>query len=86
MVRQWQELFNESRYSFSDIESPDFVTLAAAYRLPGRLVTAREDLEAALSEMMSSPSAYLLEVKVGKELNVFPMVPQGYSISEIRLK
>ncbi|HEY4108230.1 biosynthetic-type acetolactate synthase large subunit, partial [Puia sp.] len=86
MVRQWQELFNDSRYSFSDIESPDFVALAAAYRIPGRRVTTRETLQAALAEMINSPSAYLLEVMVGKELNVFPMVPQGYSISEIRLK
>ena len=86
MVRQWQELFNDSRYSFSDIESPDFVALAASYRVPGKLVEVREDLEAALQEMMSSKSAFLLEIKVAKESNVFPMVPQGYGVSEIRLK
>jgi acetolactate synthase-1/2/3 large subunit len=86
MVRQWQELFNERRYSFVDIESPDFVALAAAYRIPGRCIADRADLPGALSEMMATEGAFLLEVMVTKENNVFPMVPQGCSVAEIRLK
>ncbi|MEN0053248.1 MAG: biosynthetic-type acetolactate synthase large subunit [Mucilaginibacter sp.] len=86
MIRQWQELFSDSRYSFSDLDNPDFVALAAAYRIEGKWVSDREELPAALSEMMNSKGPYLLEVLVTKENNVFPMVPQGYSLSEIRLK
>jgi acetolactate synthase-1/2/3 large subunit len=85
MVRQWQELFNESRYSFTNIESPDFVALAAAYHINGQKVSERDKLKNALKEMLDSNGAYLLEVMVGKEHNVFPMVPQGCSVSEIRL-
>jgi acetolactate synthase-1/2/3 large subunit len=86
MVRQWQELFNARRYSFVDIESPDFVALAAAYRIPGKVIDDRKDLPSALNEMLSNPGSFLLEVMVTKENNVFPMVPQGCSVSEIRLK
>jgi len=86
MVRQWQELFNSRRYSFVDIQSPDFVALAAAYRIPGRCIDDRKDLPAALNEMLSNKGSFLLEVMVTKENNVFPMVPQGCSVSEIRLK
>ena len=85
MVRQWQELFNERRYSFTDIQSPDFVALAAAYHIDGQKVSERESLKNAIKEMLESDSAYLLEVMVGKEHNVFPMVPQGCSVAEIRL-
>lgn len=86
MVRQWQELFNERRYSFVDIQSPDFVALAAAYRIPGKSIDQRADLQGALKEMIDSKGSFLLEVMVTKENNVFPMVPQGCSVSEIRLK
>jgi acetolactate synthase-1/2/3 large subunit len=86
MVRQWQELFNERRYSFVDIQSPDFVALAAAYRIPGKTIDQRADLQSALKEMIDSKGSFLLEVMVTKENNVFPMVPQGCSVSEIRLK
>ncbi|PJJ79655.1 biosynthetic-type acetolactate synthase large subunit [Mucilaginibacter auburnensis] len=86
MVRQWQELFNQRRYSFVDIESPDFVALAAAYRIPGKSISERTDLQGALKEMLSTEGSFLLEVNVTKENNVFPMVPQGCSVSEIRLK
>ncbi|MFD0748730.1 biosynthetic-type acetolactate synthase large subunit [Mucilaginibacter calamicampi] len=86
MVRQWQELFNQRRYSFVDIESPDFVALAAAYRIPGKSISARENLVDALKEMLDTKGSFLLEVNVTKENNVFPMVPQGCSVSEIRLK
>jgi acetolactate synthase-1/2/3 large subunit len=86
MVRQWQELFNERRYSFVDIQSPDFVALAAAYRIGGQCISERSDLVPALTTMMNHKGSYLLEVMVTKENNVFPMVPQGCSVSEIRLK
>lgn len=85
MVRQWQELFNERRYSFTDIQSPDYVALAKAYNISGQKISARENLKNGLKEMLDHPGAYLLEVMVGKENNVFPMVPQGCSVSEIRL-
>jgi len=86
MVRQWQELFNQRRYSFVDIESPDFVKLASAYGIAGKMVDDRKDLAGALKEMMENKGAFVLEVMVTKENNVFPMVPQGCSVSEIRLK
>jgi acetolactate synthase-1/2/3 large subunit len=86
MVRQWQQLFNDRRYSFVDIASPNFVTLASAYKIPGKSISKREDLKNAVSEMLNTKGAYLLEVMVGKENNVFPMVPQGCSVAEIRLK
>ena len=86
MVRQWQELFNSKRYSFVDIQSPDFITIAKAYGIEGKSVNDRKNLKAALKEMLNHKGSYLLEVMVGKENNVFPMVPQGCSVAEIRLK
>jgi acetolactate synthase-1/2/3 large subunit len=86
MVRQWQQLFHDKRYSFVDIASPDYVTVAKGYNIPGRRISNRADLRDALNEMLNHKGAYLLEITVGKENNVFPMVPQGCSVSEIRLK
>ena len=86
MVRQWQELFQEKRYSFVDIASPDYVKLADAYNIPAQSVSDRSDLGLALKTMLETDGAYLLEILVGKENNVFPMVPQGCSVSEIRLR
>ncbi len=86
MVRQWQQLFHDKRYSFVNITSPDFVTVAKGYGIPGRSISAREDLKQALQEAIAHDGSYLLEVMVGKENNVFPMVPQGSSVAEIRLK
>ncbi|HTJ13586.1 MAG TPA: biosynthetic-type acetolactate synthase large subunit [Dinghuibacter sp.] len=85
MVRQWQELFNDKRYSFVNITSPDYVTVAKGYGIAGASISARTDLKTALKTMLDHKGAYLLEVMVGKENNVFPMVPQGCSVSEIRL-
>jgi acetolactate synthase I/II/III large subunit len=85
MVRQWQELFHQKRYSFVDIESPDFVQVAKGYGIPGQRVMAREGLREALATMLHHKGAYLLEVMVGKENNVFPMVEAGTSVSEIKL-
>jgi acetolactate synthase-1/2/3 large subunit len=86
MVRQWQQLFNDKRYSFVDITSPDFVKVADAYYIPGKKVTERDEIRPALEAMLNNPGSFLLEVLVSKENNVFPMVPQGCSVSEIRLK
>jgi acetolactate synthase-1/2/3 large subunit len=86
MVRQWQQLFHDKRYSFVDIASPDYVKLAEAYGIAGASIESRDQLNEALSKMYHHPGSYLLEVNVGKENNVFPMVPQGCSVSEIRLK
>jgi acetolactate synthase-1/2/3 large subunit len=85
MVRQWQELFHEKRYSFTDIQSPDFVQVAKGYGIKGNKVALREELKAALEEMLAHPESYLLEVAVRMEDNVFPMVPQGKGVSEIVL-
>lgn len=85
MVRQWQELFHEKRYSFTDIQSPDFVQVAKGYGIKGNKVALREELKAALQEMLAHPESYLLEVAVRMEDNVFPMVPQGKGVSEIVL-
>jgi len=86
MVRQWQQLFHEKRYSFVDMSSPDFVQVARGYGIDGQSVADRKDLRTALQNMITHKGAYLLEVMVGKENNVFPMVPQGCSVAEIRLK
>jgi acetolactate synthase-1/2/3 large subunit len=86
MVRQWQQLFHDKRYSFVDITSPDFVALAKAYYIEGQSVSERAELKNALKAMIEHQGPYLLEVFTGKENNVFPMVPQGCSVSEIRLK
>jgi acetolactate synthase-1/2/3 large subunit len=86
MVRQWQQLFHEKRYSFVDIESPDFVMVAKGYGIAGQSVSERENLRGAIAEMLAHDGAYLLEVVVGKENNVFPMVAQGTGVAEIRLK
>jgi len=85
MVRQWQQLFHEKRYSFVDITSPDFVQVAKGYSIPGQSVNKREDLKGAVKAMLDHDGAYLLEVMVGKENNVFPMVPQGRGVAEVVL-
>ena len=86
MVRQWQQLFHDKRYSFVNITSPDFVQVAKGYGIPGQSISQRAQLKQALKEMLDHKGSYLLEVMVGKENNVFPMVPQGCSVAEIRLK
>ncbi|MEE6186123.1 biosynthetic-type acetolactate synthase large subunit [Niabella digestorum] len=86
MVRQWQQLFHDKRYSFVNITSPNFVTLAKAYGIEGNSISKRDDLKTALKIMLEHNGSYLLEVMVGRENNVFPMVPQGCSVAEIRLK
>ena len=85
MVRQWQELFHKNRYSFVNIQSPDFVMVAKGYGIEGKSICKREEVKSALNEMLNHKGSYLLEVMVGKENNVFPMVPQGRGVSEVIL-
>ncbi len=85
MVRQWQEMFFDGRYAETHIESPDFVQIAKGYNINGQKVTNRENLSAAIDEMLASKESYLLEVTVEKETNVFPMIPPGASVDEIKL-
>ena len=85
MVRQWQELFFEKRYSFTEILSPDFVKVADAYGIPGCAVHHRSELFDAMKKMIDHDGPYLLEVMIEKEDNIFPMVPAGKSVSQIIL-
>ena len=85
MVRQWQQLGHDRRYSFVNITSPDFVPVAKGYSIDGKRISKREELKNALKEMLDHKGSYLLEVMVGKENNVFPMVPQGRGVAEIVL-
>ncbi|MFV1884377.1 MAG: biosynthetic-type acetolactate synthase large subunit [Balneola sp.] len=86
MVRQWQQLFFDKRYSSTEMINPDFQTIAKGFYIPTNKVTEREQLEAAIEEFVSYDGAYFLEVMVGKENNVFPMVPSGSGVAEIRLE
>lgn len=86
MVRQWQQLFFDKRYASTELSNPDFVSIAKGYFIDARRVTKREELNEAVREMMASEEAYLLEVCVEKEDNVFPMIPSGASVSDIRLE
>jgi len=86
MVRQWQQLFFDKRYASTEMINPDFVKIAEGYYIKARKVTKREELAEAVEEMMKSKEAYFLEVCVEKEDNVFPMIPSGASVSDIRLE
>jgi len=86
MVRQWQQLFHGKRYSFTEMQNPDFVKLAEAYNIPARKVEVREDLQGAIKEMLAAKTPYFLEAVVGKEDNVFPMVPAGAGVGEVLLE
>jgi acetolactate synthase-1/2/3 large subunit len=86
MVRQWQQLFFDKRYASTEMVNPNFVAIAEGYYIKARKVTKREDLAEAVAEMMQSKEAYFLEVCVEKEDNVFPMIPSGASVSDIRLE
>ncbi|APG65948.1 acetolactate synthase, large subunit, biosynthetic type [Tenacibaculum todarodis] len=86
MVRQWQQLFFDKRYASTEMVNPNFVAIAEGYYIKARKVTKREDLADAVKEMMESKEAYFLEVCVEKEGNVFPMIPTGASVSDVRLE
>jgi acetolactate synthase-1/2/3 large subunit len=86
MVRQWQQLFFNKRYSSTELINPDFITIAKGFGIEGKKVSERKDLDASIEEMLNIEGPYLLEVSVEKEDNVFPMVPAGASVSDIRLE
>ncbi len=86
MVRQWQELFFDKRYASTVMVNPDFVKIAEGYHIEAKRVSERKNLKAGVQEMIASDMPYFLEVKVEKEANVFPMIPSGASVSDIRLK
>jgi len=85
MVRQWQQLFFDKRYASTEMTNPNFVAIAEGYYIKAKKVTKREDLASAVKEMMASKESYFLEVCVEKEGNVFPMIPSGASVSDVRL-
>ena len=85
MVRQWQQLFFDKRYASTEMINPDFMTIAKGYHIEAQLVSKREDLASAVERMMASKDAFFLEVRVEKEDNVFPMIPSGASVSDVRL-
>lgn len=85
MVRQWQQLFFDNRYSATEMINPDFVSIAQAFGIQAEKVESREEYPAAMQRMLESDQAYFLEVIVEKEDNVFPMIPSGAGVSEIRL-
>ena len=85
MVRQWQEMFFDERYSFTEMQNPDFIAIAKAYRIDGTEVDKRENLDAAIADMLKDDKPYLLVVNVEKKGMVFPMIPTGASVTEIML-
>ena len=86
MVRQWQQLFFDKRYSSTEMINPDFQQVVKGFHIPTKKVTEREFLDEAIEEFINYDGAYFLEVMVGKENNVFPMVPSGAGVAEIRLE
>ncbi|MEX2364556.1 MAG: thiamine pyrophosphate-dependent enzyme, partial [Balneolaceae bacterium] len=86
MVRQWQQLFFKKRYSFTEMKNPDFQSVVKGFGIKSNIVIERETMESAIEEFINYDGSYFLEVMVGKENNVFPMVPSGQSISNIRLE
>jgi len=86
MVRQWQDLFFDKRYASTPMKSPDFGKITDAYDIKYKKVSERDNLLDTLKEMLDHDGAYVLEVKVKEELNVFPMVPGGAAVTDVRLK
>jgi len=86
MVRQWQQLFFDRRYASTELMNPDFVTIAKGYGIKGKRVELREKLSDSVDEMLNTPGPYLLEVAVEKEANIFPMIPSGCAVHEIKLE
>ena len=86
MVRQWQQLFHDKRYSCTEMANPDFIKIAEAYNIPARKVEKREDLQNVIKEMLGAKTSFFVEVVVGKEDNVFPMVPAGGCVSDCMLE
>ena len=85
MVRQWQQLFFDKRYSSTEMVNPDFVAIANGYQIESERISKRENLKKSIQKMIDSPNPFFMEVVVGKEDNVFPMIPTGESVSNMRL-
>ncbi len=85
MVRQWQEMFFNSRYASTEMVNPDFVALASAYGIPGRKIKNREELKASAAEMLDSDGPFILVAEVSRTANILPMVEPGASVSEVTL-
>jgi acetolactate synthase-1/2/3 large subunit len=86
MVRQWQQLFFDNRYSFVELQNPDFIMIAKGFGIDGHKVEDRAELSASLDKLLASDKPYLLEIVCEKEENVFPMVPAGTCVANIRLE
>jgi len=86
MVRQWQELFFDSRYASTGLTNPNFCKIAEGFGVPARKISDRNDLDQALKDLLASEGPGVLEVEVQQEGNIFPMVPAGGTVSEIRLE
>ena len=86
MVRQWQQLFFDKRYASTELVNPDFTAIAKGYGMEAKKIESRENLSEAIEEMLAHPGPYFLEIKVEKEENIFPMIPSGYSVEDIRLE
>tara|TARA_Y100000389_G_scaffold68861_1_gene65393 strand:- start:5075 stop:6772 length:1698 start_codon:yes stop_codon:yes gene_type:complete len=86
MVRQWQQMFFEKRYASTEMINPDFVAIAKGYYIDAKKVEKRQELKSSIKKMLNSNKPYFLEVKVEKEANVFPMIPSGASVSDVRLE
>tara|TARA_B100001996_G_scaffold16330_1_gene13626 strand:- start:477 stop:977 length:501 start_codon:yes stop_codon:yes gene_type:complete len=86
MVRQWQQMFFDKRYASTEMVNPDFVTIAKGYFIKAKKVEKREKLNEEIREMIEHKGPYLLEVVIEKEDNVFPMIPSGSSVSDVRLE
>ena len=85
MVRQWQQLFFDKRYSAVALQNPDFIKIAEGFGVKGKVISQLDELEQGVKEMLDFDGPYLLHVRVIKEENIFPMIPSGSSVSEIRL-
>ena len=85
MVRQWQQLFFENRYASTELTNPDFQKITEGFGAPAGQVSDRKELQSALQDMLDRDGPFMLEVKVQKEGNIFPMVPAGGTVSEMRL-
>ncbi len=86
MVRQWQELFFDGRYASTGLTNPDFCKISEGFGVPARKITERKDLDQALDDLLAREGPCVLEIEVKQEGNIFPMVPAGASVSDIRLE
>ena len=86
MVRQWQQLFFTKRYSFTEMTNPEFSKVAQSFGIGATKIEKRDDLDSAIKQMREHKGAYLLDIVVEQEENVFPMIPSGESVSNIRLE